>query len=192
MSYITDIQHQIDAQLKTVEEMFEGLSGEVYNQRPSEKKWSARECLAHLNRTLLHYNPHIHASIAKSRTTGQSPNLEYNPGFLGERLTRMMAPRNGVIRMKVRTMGSFQPATDETYDMTLKEFRQLMEELRGLVDEAGTVDLGRTRVKTPFVLRLKLGDTFPYVLAHNERHLLQAQRALEAAQRGLISASPRL
>lgn len=184
MSYIEDIQRQIDQQLYTVRELFEVHPAEVCEFRPSEKKWSARECIGHLNKTLGFYLPAIREQIDKSRAKGQKANEKFRPGFLGERMTRMMAPRNGVIRNKVRTSGPFLPAADSLQQSraTLVNFESLMGEFRELVAEAGEVDLGKTRVPTPFkIIRLKLGDAFPFVLAHSERHILQAQLAVESA-----------
>ena len=61
-----------------------------------------------------------------------------------------------------------------------KQFLAHQEELLRLVQAAGRADLGRVRVPislTPLI-RLKLGDTFRFVIAHQQRHFQQIARGL--------------
>lgn len=182
MSYPERIRKQISAQKQVLEDLFQGIDTAQMNRRPSQKRWSALECMEHINMTLRYYNTQIEKSIRQSQAKGQGANEDYRPGFVGERFARWLAPRDGVVKGKIRTFPSFNPQKEASTKgmQVLEDFRQCMDELDALAEAAGKIDLEKTRVRSAMgnILRFKLGDTFPIVLAHNERHLLQARKAL--------------
>ena len=186
MSYPERIQKQIASQKEVFEDLFQGVEAARMKQRPSPKRWNSLECVEHINMTLRYYISEINKSIGKAKQKGQRPNEDYRPGFVGERFARWLAPRDGVVKGKVRTFPSFNPQKGpSTVGVeVLDEFKLYMDELAGLAAESASVDLDKTRVRSAIgnILRFKLGDAFPIVLAHNERHLLQARKALEAAR----------
>ena len=66
----------------------------------------------------------------------------------------------------------------------LAEFIEQQEQLLTLIERARQVDLGSVRVPISLSkwIRLKLGDTFLFLMAHLERHVLQLERALKSAE----------
>jgi hypothetical protein len=72
--------------------------------------------------------------------------------------------------------GDSETAVDRLNDLitTLKNFRSL-------VKECGEYDLNSVKVASALgkIIRFRLGDAIHIVAAHNERHLVQMQNALE-------------
>jgi hypothetical protein len=77
----------------------------------------------------------------------------------------------------------FEPDTPETLypRETVEEFRGLQDQFASCVGQAEGLDLRRIRVASPAVplLRISLGAWFEATIAHEERHLRQAERVLE-------------
>ena len=65
----------------------------------------------------------------------------------------------------------------------LAEFIEQQEKLLQLLEAARTVDLNKAScaISISKWIKLKLGDTFLFFIAHQYRHILQAERALENA-----------
>ena len=181
MSYASNIHRQLEDQLTFFEETFKDQSIEHCSTRPGPGAWSALDCIAHLNLTLDVTCNEIDRRIEKALQRGQKPNENYKPGFLGQRFARLLAPKEGDVKRRIKTGKRFTPEQcAESGAAILQGFRERMERVKGQVDASKKVSLNRCRVNsniTPLI-KFKLGDTFHIVLAHNERHIFQARKAL--------------
>lgn len=186
MKYAENIQHQIRSQLKGFEDRLATLPTEMLTGQPAPGSWNALECVEHLNLTLEYYLPQIRKGIARAVSRGQTPNEHFRPGFIGERFARLMRPTDEVVRMRVRTFPRYRPRINGYQkNEVLFRFRDLMEELFVCAGDSQQVDLGKVRVRSAVgnIIRFRLGDLFPVILAHNERHLFQAHKALALVAR---------
>jgi hypothetical protein len=63
----------------------------------------------------------------------------------------------------------------------IAEFIEQQELLLTLVRSAAVKDIGKIRIPISIAqwIRLKLGDVFGFVAAHNERHIQQAMRNMK-------------
>ena len=79
------------------------------------------------------------------------------------------------------------PSADADPVMTLAEFIEQQERMLQLLDEARAVNLNTVRVPISLTrwIRLRLGDTFGFVVAHVERHVLQAERGVACSAGGI-------
>lgn len=61
------------------------------------------------------------------------------------------------------------------------EFISQQEMLEQLIDRSRKTDISKVRIPISIapLIKLKLGDTFLFLVAHNKRHILQAQKALD-------------
>jgi uncharacterized damage-inducible protein DinB len=66
-------------------------------------------------------------------------------------------------------------------DTVLNEFEQHENELIRLLDMAQHVNLEEVRVPITItkLIKLKLGDTFRFLVAHQQRHMIQARNMLK-------------
>ncbi|MBP6828383.1 MAG: DinB family protein, partial [Saprospiraceae bacterium] len=59
------------------------LPPEVLSAKPSPEKWSAAQCLEHLNIYGRHYLPEIEKAIGRAKQRSSRPSATFYPGWLG-------------------------------------------------------------------------------------------------------------
>lgn len=154
------------------------LPASVLQQQPAPGSWSAIQVLAHLNFYSRHYNTAIEAGLHRHTTT---PSATYKPGWLGNYFTGMMMPgKDSRIGNKMSAPKTAIPAPMPPTDATLQEFLQHQHHLLTLLQLAATAHLGNIRIPTSLssFITLKLGDTFRFVVAHEQRHFVQLAAVL--------------
>lgn len=151
--------------------------------QPGEGKWSAVQCLEHLNSYGRYYIPAIEKAIAKQKQTG--PALYFKSSWLGNYFYKLMLPRqNGSVKTKMKSPKNHQPGIQLNAAETVSGFIGQLETIGQLLTEAGFIDMNKTKVPisiSPFI-KLKLGDVFLFLIAHISRHMLQAEKAILAAK----------
>lgn len=158
------------------------LPSEQWAFQPAPNAWSAAQCLEHLNIYGRHYLPVIEKAIQTGKSQGSTPARIFCSGWLGAYFTRLMQPRpDGSLPGKMNAPKNAIPAPQPDARAMLAEFIDQQETMLRLLRLAEAVNLNTLRVPislTPWI-RLKLGDTFGFVIAHMERHVLQAERAIQ-------------
>ena len=147
------------------------------NYRPSDVKWNALQCLEHLNLYGDFYLPEIESSIVRASKNGQEKN--FSSGLLGNYFAKSMMPKNGNVTNKMKTFKDKNPNQSlsiSVLDRFLKQQKQLLQ----LLDASRKVDLNRvkTAISISKLVKLKLGDTFRFVINHQVRHLLQMEQVI--------------
>lgn len=145
--------------------------------KSNQKSWSVLECLEHLNLYGDFYIPEIKKRIHQSETKSKT---QFKSGFLGNKFAIDMLPKQGMKTMN--TFKSKNPINSNlNKDKVLLRFTQQQEELSKLLHLAKSKNL--TKIKTAItlpLLKFRLGDTFRFVIYHNERHIVQAKRVLKS------------
>ncbi len=144
-------------------------------------KWSANQCLAHLNEYGRYYLPLMETAIEGAIQSGQNPSVRFKAGWLGNYFTGMML--NNADGMPVKKMSApkaYDPQTNDDSYAVIAAFIEQQEKLLVLLRKAKQINLNSIRIPISIAkfIRLKLGDTFLFLIAHNYRHILQADRAL--------------
>lgn len=83
----------------------------------------------------------------------------------------------------MKTMKTFKSKNPNASKLNKKNvlltFIQLQKELLGYLELSKTKNLDKIRTKITLpLLTFKLGDTFRFVIYHNERHIVQAKKVL--------------
>ncbi|MEM7573078.1 MAG: DinB family protein [Bacteroidota bacterium] len=177
----------LDRQTQQLEQLLQTPQAQLW-QKPSPKAWSAMECLEHLNLAGQYYQKEIREALATAVLHQEDQQLR--SGRIGKMMAQSMRPNKaGQRRYKVKTFAATTPlkAAPERYHTILADYRTLQSEWRELLDAARTADWNQIKIRSLAgnILRLYLGDVFHFLLAHQERHLLQAEEALQA---GLVEA----
>lgn len=152
------------------------------NKQPAPNAWNAAQCLEHLNVYGRHYLPEIEKAIEKAEKPAATT---FKSGWLGDYFYNLMLPNNeGGLKSKMNAPKNAIPPTDLDARAVLAEFIEQQEQLLILIERARQVDLASVRVPISLSkwIRLKLGDTFLFLVAHLERHVLQLERALKSAK----------
>jgi len=107
------------------------------------------------------------------------PADRYVSGWLGDWIYARVMPRADGTVFKIKTRKAYC-VSGETLDAreVLESFQRKCDALDDILRHAATKNLQRIRIPFYFskLVRLRLGDTLRIMVAHSERHLLQAQR----------------
>lgn len=190
--FLSTHYHRTERVLQKAITEWQMLSPSQMETTPNLGAWSAAQCLEHLNFYGKHYLPAIENAIKSARNS--HPEAKIHPGWLGTWFTNLMLPQpDGNLKKKMQAPKAARPATQPDAHAVLAEFIDQQEKLLALLTAAASVNLNKIRVPTSLssLLRLRLCDTFSFYIAHHERHVLQAERALAAAlyaeNRGVVS-----
>lgn len=176
LNLIDSLEDQVENHLNEAVRVFQNLSSEELLKPAANGGWSIAQCLWHLNSYGDYYLPQIKSGLAK--------NYPANPAFkstwLGNYFTRLMQP--GANMKKFKAFKNHVPPEEMDADKVVAEFIQQQEQLLMYLKQARQTDMNRIRIPISILkwMKLKLGDVFRFIIAHDERHLQQAKRNLPA------------
>ncbi len=151
---------------------------ELLTRQPAPGKWSIAQILEHLNAYGRFYIPEIRKALDESKL---SPESKYNSGWLGNFFTNSMKPTaEKRVKNKMKAMKDYTPTPDLDSKTVIDEFIHQQQEILNLLEISAQKNLGRIRIPISITrfIRLKLGDTFRFVIAHNQRHFIQCEKTL--------------
>src|SRR5205085_9503478 len=177
---LTQLEQELQEIRHRAEQLVAGLTPEQLTRRPDPAKWSIAECLAHLNLTAEFVQPKIAAAIEQGKSKKLFAQGPCNAGFLGRTLVwwaepppkiRFNAPKN--IAPKVVINDPSQVISD---------FMRFQDEWARLLRDAEGLNQKKIKVPAlfPRLLPLPLSASIPWMLAHERRHLWQAENVKRA------------
>jgi hypothetical protein len=146
---------------------------------PMPEKWSVAQTLEHLNGYGRVYLPMINKAISVSQSKRAA---WFNSGFLGNYFTNMMKPKNVFeVKNKMKAFKAHMPDNNLNPGKVLDEFVEQQHQFLLLLEMAKLKDLNAVRVPLSVtkLIKLKLGDTFRFLIAHEQRHFVQARNAIK-------------
>ncbi len=179
---IEALRATLDKQLQQARALRE-LPLVLLEERPAPNKWSVLEVCEHMNLSSGHYLAHLRRAYADPRARFTLGTV-HRPGFWGGMLTRTMQPTlDGRIKMPMSTLRMFEPRQAPVKRLdALDEFIRMLLGFRELLDVAAERGMEGPRITSTLgpLLRFKVADAFSFAIAHQERHLLQIERTLQA------------
>jgi len=160
------------------QQRFRPLSAEELNRRPSPSRWSAGQCLEHLNIMGGYYLPSIAARITKAQARGSKPAAVAKQGYFGRRLIEAMRTPASV---KTYTSPQRYAPTGTRLPRTVTEvYSRQLDELLRLVLLARQVNANTIRIPNAVfpLLLLRLTDQLELLVVHIQRHVAQAEAVL--------------
>jgi len=177
-------------------EKFLSLTNDELNFRTSPESWSILECMEHLNLYGRFYLKEIQNRITENP---KKSDQIFKSGFLGNYFANSMLPPASTSRLalnnrssastskskkmkKMKTFANMNPINSSLDKRVLEEFIQQQYDMLRLLDGAKNSNLNKIKcgITITKLLKLKLGDTFRFVIYHNERHLLQAEKVCQS------------
>ncbi|MFC0345495.1 DinB family protein [Epilithonimonas hispanica] len=104
--------------------------------------------------------------------------LDFKTGFLGNYFASMMLPKEKLNKMKTLKISNLiHNLLDKS---VIDEFIKQQNKMLELLEKAKTVDWEKTKTSISIskFIKLKLDDTFRFVIYHNLRHINQAENTL--------------
>jgi hypothetical protein len=155
----------------------------LFTVRPNPGSWSAAECLSHLSISSESFLPVLTVALTDARKRGivakkKPPKMD----IVGAILRWFLEPP---IRAKTKTAAPFVPKSVRAKAEAFGEFASLQSKLSELINAARDLDLTKVRIVSPFDKRVKYNvfSAFRILVAHQRRHLWQAEQAVAALRR---------
>lgn len=146
----------------------------------AEGKWSIVQILYHLNSYNNYYLPHINDVIKRGSNIPAA--ATFKAGLIGNYFTNAMLPgSNNTIKNPMKAPADHVPDTNYDDLTAIDGFIEGQTFLLQLLHEARQVNM--TRLKVPIsiskFIKIRLGDTFRFLVAHQQRHFVQINTILK-------------
>ncbi len=167
---IADLIESTIANLNQIER-FKELAETELNHKKNETSWSILECIEHLNLYGDYYLPEIEKKIVSS---DQKADTIFKSGMLGNYFANQMLPKEDLKKMNAPK--DKNPMGSQLEKSVIDRFEKQQLKMLELLDKARQVSLIKTKIAISIskLIKLRLGDTFRFVIYHNQRHLAQA------------------
>lgn len=167
---------------RRAEALISGLISGQLTQRPDPGKWSIAECLAHLNMTAATVQKLMARGIEQAK---QEKRFGEGPFSMGPKGRLMVWIAEPPPKFRLRAPKNVRPpaAIDDPLQV-LPAFMKVQDEWERLMREQEGLDLAKIKVGQG-AFRMRLAAALPWMMAHQRRHLLQA----ENVKRQIVSAA---
>lgn len=179
---IDTLGKNVQATLHAANELL-ALDAQTLNTQPAQGKWSVAQVIEHLNSYNRYYLPEIKTALQRGLNMKIPSSTQYNSGWFGDYFTKMMQPKeDGKIANKMNAPKNHQPLAELDVQRVLNEFIAGQTDLLNYVQQAQQTNMGKLRVPISIskLIKLKLGDTFRFLIAHQQRHFVQINNTLQA------------
>jgi len=156
--------------------------GRLFTVRPSATSWSAAECISHLSISSELFLVPLRTVIGNARAKGLLSKRPPKMDVLGRLLRWFLEPP---IRQRLKTSAPLVPKSVRAKAEAFGEFASLQAKISELLQESRGIDLNRVRMISPFNKRIRfnLYSAFRILIAHQRRHLWQAEQAIAALKK---------
>ena len=167
------------------ESVVRGLTPQQLTTQPEAGKWSVAECILHLNTTAAVMQALMEKAIAHAKRDKKVGAGPFRIGLKGRLLVWIAEPPP---KFRIPAPPHLRPpARIDDPARLLPDFMKAQDGWENLIRESAGLNLSKIKVGkrfSPFRARLAAG--FPWMMAHQRRHLLQA----ENVKRQILSAAP--
>lgn len=174
---LEEVEAELDEATRRAWDLVRNTDGRLFTVRPNPGSWSAAECLSHLSISTELFLPVLRGALDDARRRNLTAKRKPSMDLLGRVLRWFLEPP---IRKRVTTAAPFVPKSVRAKAEAFGEFSTLQSKLVDLVHEAAAFDLGKLKIVSPFDKRVRynLYSAFRIIVAHQRRHLWQAEQAV--------------
>src|SRR5262245_39720532 len=174
--------------LDTIEQdaraLVDGLTDRSGAWRPDPDSWTVAECLDHLAIANRAYLRAMEPAAERALIQGSARRGPARPGVIGTWFVRTLEPPVQP-RRRISAPQSIRPRRGPSLADAIAQFLASHDEVRTFLRRYAHIDLAGVRFPNPFVrgIRFSLATGLHVVAAHERRHIWQAWRLREAAER---------
>src|SRR5215469_15674063 len=178
---VQSVSRDIADSRRRAQALIDAVSADQLMRRPDPGKWSIAECIAHLNVTATTVQKFMAGGIVRGRQEKRFGKGPFSIGPKGRLLVWIAEPPP---KFRIRAPKNVRPpaAIDDPLQL-LPAFLKAQDEWERLMREQEGLDLAKIKVGQG-VFRARLAAALPWMMAHQRRHLLQA----ENVKRQIVSA----
>jgi hypothetical protein len=176
---------EIQEARQRAEALLVGLTPEQFTIQPEAGKWSVAECILHLNVTASVMQRLMESAMAQGR---QDKKLDPGPFHIGLKGRLLIWIAEPPPKFRIPAPPHLRPpARIDDPESLLPDFLKAQDKWERLMRESAGLSLSKIKAGKPFSpFRATLAAGFPWMMAHQRRHLLQA----ENVKRQILSAAP--
>ncbi|MBZ5494318.1 MAG: DinB family protein [Acidobacteriia bacterium] len=180
---VQSVSRDIADSRRRAQALVDNVSADELTRRPDPGKWSIAECLAHLNMTAETVQKIMARGIEQAKQEKRFGEGPFSLGPNGRLLVWIAEPPP---KFRIRAPKNVRPpaAIDDPLQV-LSAFMKAQDEWERLMREQQGLDLAKIKVGQG-IFRMRLVAALPWMMAHQRRHLLQA----ENVKRQIFSAAP--
>lgn len=166
---------------ETVRAEFGALSGGDLNWKPGAESWSIGQCLEHVMKSNAPYFKKFESASKGTYRHRFRERVPVLPGIWGRFVLNIVSPQG---KRKVKAPKLTTPATSAVLDGIVDAFLRQQQELAASFESLESVDVDRIILTSPLApfVTYSMHHAMEILVAHEERHLMQAQRVCAAMQ----------
>ena len=168
---LTGLLEQVQAVREQARKLVDGVDDAGFNWRPQPGVWSVAQCIGHLNVSAVLFFAVIDQALERP-LRGKGP---FRYGRFERWFLRTMEPP---VKTRVRARRKFEPPQDASREAAIGAFLRYQDQIEGRIRRADGLDLARIKVASPVfsLVRYSLGIALQVMVAHERRHLWQAEQ----------------
>ena len=171
------IRRELEAFKEQVSGWDQKYTAEQFYWSPDGKRWSVGACLNHLCQTANPLLPKMDKAIQQAKSAGKTGTPPFRLKLRDRLFIRSLSPDSG---MKLPSPKMYQPVVTSSDDpqKVVREFITLQDHLLEKLNSADGLDFRAVMIPSPVssLLRLSLAGWFLSTIAHQKRHLGQAEQ----------------
>jgi uncharacterized damage-inducible protein DinB len=175
VTLLNQLEIQVENHLQVVIKDFQNLPHDILLKPSATGGWSIAQCLEHLNTYGHYYLPLFEKGLAQS--TVPDSNV-IGSSWLGKKAIDSMNPATGT--KKFKAFKNYIPEVNLDAQKVVAEFIHQQERLLQILRMSQSKNIQAIKIPISIAkfLKLNLGDALQFLIAHNERHIQQANRNL--------------
>jgi hypothetical protein len=172
---LIDVAKRVPAEVRAE---FGALRADQLNWKPAAGKWSVGQCFDHLITSNAQYFPIFDRILAGDRTRTFWERLPLLPGIWGQTLIKSVSP-DGARKQKAPKI--FAPSMSAVDAGIVNRFVDQQSRVIDYLSAITAVDADKIIVTSPVarVITYSLLDACRVIVAHEQRHILQARRVTQ-------------
>ena len=180
LPWLALLESKTEQHLADAVEHFQNMEEHLLNKPSLTIGWSITQCLEHLNSYGDYYLPRLHKGLEVHSRKGNSG--KYTSSWLGAYLIKVTDPQTS--RMKLKAVKRHQPIVNLPAHQTVANFIDQQETMFSLLRMAHQADVNHFKIPLSIAscVSLPIGDILNFMVAHTERHILQAKRNITHAE----------
>lgn len=170
-----DIENNLVRDKEEFIKIFSHLDESIFLRKPDEKRWSAAECIEHLNNGCKMYIPEIKKALENSKETNQD---FIKISWLQKKMINLLEPP---YKFKMPTGGDFIPSKNLSKEKVINDYLSYQDDYIDLLKKYYDKDFNSVKFSSPAAKMLKFNCAFAILFnaAHQRRHIWQAEQTIK-------------